>query len=106
MRKLYGETEINKIESENTNKNSLINLKYYKTKNLMTKYSKRKYGIEIIKREISQRGKKKERAITKYISNSEQVIDKLLALLVENKVTPIGINDVLIELTMKFEFKS
>ena len=95
MKTLYGETKINEKDSEDIGKKTSIKLKYYKIKSLIIKTKRKKYGIEIVKEELNGKSKTKERTVEKYISNSEQVIEKLLKLLVKNKVTPVTTNDII-----------
>lgn len=98
MKKLYGETSINEGDSDDPSKKFLIDLKYYKTRKVLTRANEKKFGIEIRKKEINGKNRTRERTSAKCISDSEQVIDKLLKLLVQNKVTPIATNEILSDL--------
>lgn len=104
MKTLYGETKINDKDFRDFNKGFLINLKYYKTTEKTAKPDKKKYGIEIIKEEINGKNQIKEKSVAKYITNSEQIIEKLLKLLLKNKVTPIETNYILHDLRKNPEF--
>lgn len=99
LKKLYGETSINEEDSDDPNRRFSIYLKYYKTRVILEKSNEKKYGIEITKEEVEGKNKTKEKTAAKYLSDSEQVIDRLLKLLVENKVTPIATNDILSDLS-------
>lgn len=95
MKRLYGKTTINENDCDDVGKGFFINLRYYKTRTILAKPDEKRYGIEIIKKEVNGRNRKKEKSVEKYISNSEQVIEKLLKILIKNKVTPIQTNDIL-----------
>lgn len=99
MRKLYGKTRINGADCDDMNKKIVINLKYYKTKSMITKNNEKKYGIEIIKEEVNGANILREKSEVKYISDSEQVIESLLKILVKNKVTPIATEDIIADLS-------
>lgn len=98
MKKLYGKTKINGADCEEMNKKFVINLKYYKIKSRTTITNEKKYGIEIIKEEVNGANILREKSAVKYISDSEQVIESLLKILVKNKVTPIATNDIIADL--------
>lgn len=92
LRKLYGKVTIEGEDFEynqHPKQQEKIFLEYYKTKKAQTKNEK-KYGIEVIKKEENKNG----------ISNNEKVIDKLLEILIENKVTPITTKDVITDLKL------
>ena len=102
LRKLYGKVTIEGEDFEynqNPKQQEKIFLEYYKTKNAQTNDEK-KYGIEVIKKEENKDGITREKTVENGISNNEKVIDKLLEILIENKVTPITTKDVITDLKL------
>ena len=95
IRKFYGETRIEEADFEGESNNPEIGLKYYKTEILLSNSNKKKYGIEIVKEEINGKNKTKEKGSAYGISNSEELIENILKIFIQNKVTPIAINDIL-----------
>ena len=92
---LYGETYINATDAEEII--DPIKLAYYKVFYMedTLKEDSVCYSIEVVKEhESHQIAMTETKEISCKISNEEQV-DALLALLKENKVTPIGLEDVL-----------
>lgn len=102
-RKLFGITRIDEKDIEGTENKLQINLKYYKVKLAMTKSRIKKYGIEIVKEEINKRGKTKEKSKIYNITNNEMVIENLLKIFIQNKVTPIATNEIISDLKKKPE---
>lgn len=73
-----------------------IKLEYYKTsekENVETKY-----GIEVVKTEYLENNVKVETKEIKNLTNSQEKQEKILTLLKNNEVTPVGVEDVLQEL--------
>ena len=102
LRKLYGKVTIEGEDFEynqSPKQQEKIFLEYYKTKKAQTKNEK-KYGIEVIKKEENKNGITREKTVENGISNNEKVIDKLLEILIENKVTPITTKDVITDLKL------
>ena len=96
MRKFYADVILNKDELKESDSNR-IELEYYKiAKNV--KRDKKIYGIEIVKTEYINNKKLKESEDIYNVTNDESVIDRLLNVLKENQVTPIGLNDVVDEI--------
>lgn len=93
-KKLYGIAKINELELGENNFD--INIKYYKTKELIGK--KNKYGIEIVKEQKKKKGKTTEKSKINCISNNEQLIENLLKILVKNRVTPMATEDIITDL--------
>lgn len=82
-----------------------IKVEYYKITNedeILTK-NKQMYGIQIIKTEYKEKISVEQSKI-KNITNNEKEINKMLQQLKECEVTPIGLEDVLIELEEKNNF--
>ena len=73
-----------------------IKLEYYKTseeENVETKY-----GIEVVKTEYLEGNVKVETKEVKHVTNNLEEEEKILTLLRNNEVTPIGVEDVLKEI--------
>lgn len=77
-----------------------IKLEYYKRINEdeIVKNKNAKYGISVIKTEYIPNNTRTESKELKYLSNDENKINKVLTILKENKVTPIGVDDVINDL--------
>ena len=77
-----------------------MKLEYYKTIE-MEENVRAKYGIEIVKIEIIEGNLNVENRRIDNITNNQEEIEKLLALLKNNKVTPFGIEELLDEIFIK-----
>lgn len=91
-KQFFGRVTIDKNDSEELNEK--IELEYYETRNL-TEINERKYGIEIIKKKEESEKFNIESKIVNNISSKEQEINRLLNILMANKVTPISVDDVI-----------
>ena len=91
-KQFFGRVTIDKNDSEELNEK--IELEYYETRNL-TEINERKYGIEIIKKKEESEKFNIESKIVNNISSKEQEINKLLNILMTNKVTPISVDDII-----------
>ena len=91
-KQFFGRVTIDQNDSEELNEK--IELEYYETRNL-TEINERKYGIEIIKKKEESEKFNIESKIVNNISSKEQEINKLLNILMANKVTPISVDDVI-----------
>lgn len=80
-----------------------IKLEYYKIINEdeVIKQEKAKFGINIVKTEYKKEDIKIENKKIQYLSNDERKIEEILALLKENGVTPIAVEDVLSDFSKK-----
>ena len=95
LRTFFGKTTINNEDAEQANFDRMY-LEYYKNVNEREiKKDEKPYGVTIIKK--TQIGKILEKEV-KNILNRENDVDNILKLLVEYKVTPIGLDDVLQDL--------
>lgn len=95
LRTFFGKTTINNEDAEQANFDRMY-LEYYKNVNEREiKKDEKPYGVTIIKK--TQIGKILEIEV-KNILNRENDVDNILKLLVEYKVTPIGLDDVLQDL--------
>ena len=87
MKNFFGSIFINRDELREAGIEYPIKVEYYKITNEIPSRQKLIFGIQVIK--------------TEYNTNSEKEVDKILYQLKENEVTPIGLEDVLIELEEK-----
>lgn len=95
-RKLYGTTIIDSSDSEEIKGDHKIELEYYETKsNIVFLEDSKPYGIEIVKRNIENNKIDIEKKTINNIYQEEQDTDKLLKLLIHNKVTPIAVEDII-----------
>lgn len=98
LRTFFGKTTINNEDAEQANFDRMY-LEYYKNVNEREiKKDEKPYGVTIIKK--TQIGKilEIEEKEVKNILNRENDVDNILKLLVEYKVTPIGLDNVLQDL--------
>ncbi len=98
LRTFFDKTTINNEDAEQANFDRMY-LEYYKNVNEREiKKDEKPYGVTIIKK--TQIGKilEIEEKEVKNILNRENDVDNILKLLVEYKVTPIGLDDVLQDL--------
>lgn len=98
LRTFFEKTTINNEDAEQANFDRMY-LEYYKNVNEREiKKDEKPYGVTIIKK--TQIGKilEIEEKEVKNILNRENDVDNILKLLVEYKVTPIGLDDVLQDL--------
>lgn len=98
LRTFFGKTTINNEDAEQANFDRMY-LEYYKNVNEREiKKGEKPYGVTIIKK--TQIGKilEIEEKEVKNILNRENDVDNILKLLVEYKVTPIDLDDVLQDL--------
>ena len=102
MKNFFGSIFINRDELSEAGINYPIKVEYYKIIDEDKKDNKDKliYGIQVIKTEYKEKIGVEQRKIEN-ITNSEKEVDKILYQLKENEVTPIGLEDVLIELEEK-----
>ena len=78
-----------------------IKLEYYKKINedQFIKKENARFGIAVVKTEYIPNNTKIENKEITYLSNDEQKVEKILKLFKENEVTPIGVEDVLADLS-------
>lgn len=95
----FGRTIIDSSDSEEIENNKKIELEYYETRNLAEKYE-RKYGIEVVKRDGKNEKFNIESKIVNNISNEEKEINKLLEILMLNKVTPVSVDDIISDISV------
>ena len=99
LKNFFGSIFINRDELLEAGINYPIKVEYYKItdENKKEKENKLIYGIQVIKTEYRDKiGVEQNRV--EHITNDESEIDKMLSLIKENEVTPIGLEDVIIEI--------
>ena len=102
MKNFFGSIFINRDKLEEAGINYPIKVEYYKITNEEEKMKQNKliYGIQVIKTEYRDKiGIEQEKI--ECITNDENEITKMLSLIKENEVTPIGLEDVILEIKNK-----
>ena len=97
MKNFFGSIFINRDELLEAGINYPIKVEYYKITNEPEKENKLLYGIQVIKTEYKDKIGVEQNRI-EHITNDESEITKMLNLIKENEVTPIGLEDVIIEI--------
>ncbi|MGN1269447.1 MAG: DUF6514 family protein [Clostridia bacterium] len=89
---MYGNTTLtNSLERKN-----LIELEYYKIcNNLTSKKNSKPYGLGVIKKSCNEIELNMEKREFNNIFTNENDANKMLNLLLKNKVTPVALKDVL-----------
>lgn len=95
----FGKKVIDSSDSDEILADEKIELEYYETHNI-AKDNERKYGIEVLKRDIKHNKFNIESKIVNNISNEENKINRLLEILMINKVTPVSVDDVISDITV------
>lgn len=99
IKELYGEAIIDSRDSEELNIGERIELEYYKTiSKLFANGNRETYGIGIVKKYKDTKNEKIESREINNILLEEKQTEKLLKILINNKVTPIALDDVLTDL--------
>ena len=103
---LYGSTFIDEHELNEANINHPIKLEYYKLirEDGISTDSIPKFGINVVKKEYIENNTKVEEKEIKYLSSDEERVNNILEILKNNKVTPIGVKDVITDLSRKIIF--
>lgn len=106
MKIFFGSTFIKKEILKEAGIYYPIKLEYYKIINEdeMIKREKPRFGIGIVKTEYIEKDIKVENKIIKYLSNDEKRIEEILKIFKENEVTPIGVNDIINDLSKQVIF--
>jgi len=86
---------ISECITEGVTKEFPINLEYYKIFTRMPKNVEKPYGIGIAKTHEDTVETCMEKSEFSHIFSQEQEAEKMLKLLIENKVTPVTLRDVL-----------
>lgn len=95
----FGRTVIDSSDSEDLRSDEKIELEYYETHNLLEE-NERKYGIEVVKRNQKNEKFNIESKIVNNISNEENEINRLLEILMINKVTPVSVDDIISDISV------
>ena len=97
MKNFFGSIFINRDKLSEAGINYPIKVEYYKITDEEKRENKLIYGIQVIKTEYREKigveQNKKE-----HLTNDENEINQILGLIKENEVTPIGLEDVIIEI--------
>lgn len=96
---LFGRTVIDSSDSDEIGEDEKIELEYYETHYLADKHG-RKYGIEVVKKKRRNEKFNIETKIVNNLSSKEKEVDKLLEILMLNKVTPISVDDVISDISV------
>lgn len=101
MRTFFGGKFIEKERLDEAGINYPIKLEYYKKINedQFIKKENAKFGIAVVKTEYIPNDTRIENKEITYLSDDEQKVEKVLKLFKENEVTPIGVEDILADLS-------
>lgn len=99
LKNFFGSIFINRDKLEEAGINYPIKVEYYKITNEDEKVKQDKliYGVQVIKTEYKEKIGVEQSKI-EHITNDETEINKILDLVKEGEVTPVGLEDVLIEI--------
>ena len=99
MKNFYGSIFINRDQLREAGIDYPIKVEYYKIINEEEKIKENKliYGIQAIKTEYRNKIGIEQKTI-EHITNDESEIAKMLSLVKRNEVTPIGLEDVILEI--------
>ena len=102
MKNFFGSIFINRDELRESGIDYPIKVEYYKIINEEEKIKENKliYGIQIIKTEYKEKIGVEQNKIED-ITNDENEITKILYLMKNNEVTPIGLEDVILEIKIR-----
>ena len=99
MKNFFGSIFINRDRLIEAGINYPIKVEYYKIINEEEKIKQNRliYGIQIIKTEYKDKIGVEQNKLEN-ITNDEKEITKILSIIKENEVTPIGLEDVILEI--------
>ena len=99
MKNFFGSIFINRDRLEEAGINYPIKVEYYKIINEEEKIKQNKliYGIQIIKTEYKDKIGVEQNKV-EHVTNDEKEITKMLSLMKQFEVTPIGLEDVILEI--------
>lgn len=104
IREFYGAITFNVKNSKDVRENGKIELKYYKiisTESSSKNKNNKKYGIEVSKKHVYNNIITEEKKEIFNCIEKEEVVDRVLEMLKNNKVTPINVVDILEDLSVK-----
>ena len=99
-RTYYGEAIVNLGELIEANRRGFIKLEYYGTKDVLENEFV-EYGIEIVKKEYINKNFIQETNNISNITEDEREMEEIITILKRNKVTPIGLEDIISDLIKK-----
>ena len=99
VKNFFGSIFINRDELREAGIDYPIKVEYYKITNEEEKMKQNKliYGIQVIKTEYRDKIGVEQQKI-EHITNDENEISRILSIMKENEVTPIGLEDVILEI--------
>ena len=89
---LYGTKKLDLSDLIESHMKHLVELTYYKIKDT------NQYSVEIVKREEQEIGIKTESEKMNLLTDDEAKVDKIIEILMRNKVTPIGLEECVTEI--------
>ena len=92
---VYGSVSICDCITKGVTEEFPINLEYYKIHTCMPKNVEKPYGIGILKTHEDTKESCMEKSEFSHIFSQEQEADKMLKLLIKNKVTPVTLRDII-----------
>lgn len=96
----YGDTRVNIKELIEANQKGIIKLEYYGTKKVVQDEFV-EYGIEVVKKEYKNSSFTQEVNNVNNIAENEKELEELVSILKRNKVTPVGLEDIISDLVRK-----
>ncbi len=96
---LYGQAILETEDLKDSKIDYLVELAYYKINQHYNKNNN--YAVEIVKTEHLKDKTKIEKKKVNLYTDNENKTNYILELLKKNKVTPIGLKDIIIELSLK-----
>ena len=97
MKNFFGSIFINRDKLSEAGINYPIKVEYYKITDEVKRENKLIYGIQVIKTEYREKIGVEQNKM-EHLTNDENEINQILGLIKENEVTPIGLEDVIIEI--------
>ena len=97
MKNFFGSIFINRDELREAGIEYPIKVEYYKITNEIPSRQKLIFGIQVIKTEYKEKIGIEQNKV-EHITNDDGEIAKILNVIKENEVTPIGLEDVVLEI--------
>lgn len=102
----YGDVILGENELRESSTKYPIKLEYYKRKTKRMSFNNEAYeiyGIEIVKKEYQEKQINLENKTIENVTKNEKLLNKIIKMLKDNTVTPMGLSDVLHDLFNKNE---
>ena len=99
QKSFFGKTSISSSDCDEKEVIEEIELEYYETRDF-NEENKREYGIEVVKKIMKDERFNIESKIVNNISNEEAKINKLLEIMLHNKVTQVTVDDIISDTTV------